>query len=211
MSEQINRQIRVLIADDHDIVRGGLATIVNFQSDMTVVGEAANGTEAVELFDLSAPDVTLMDLRMPKMDGVAAINAIRARYPKAGIIVLTTFDGDEDIFRALKAGARGYLLKDAGRNQLFAAIRFVSRGDRFVPADIASKLAERIGGNELTARELEVLRGIIEGLANKEIAAHLGIAEGTVKIHLNNIFSKLNVTDRTQAALTAIRRGILHL
>jgi two-component system, NarL family, response regulator len=204
-------KIRILIADDHAIVRSGIAAIIGFQPDMEIAGEAENGKQAVELFQKLRPDVGLLDLRMPEMDGAAAIKLIRRDYPHAALIVLTTFDGDEDIFRALKAGAKSYLLKDTPREELLEAIRAVYAGRKFVTPEIALKLADRIAGNDLTPRELQILQGIGGGLANKEIARSLNISEGTVKIHVNNIFSKLNVADRTQAALTAIKRGILKL
>ena len=210
-SAEKSDKIKILIADDHAIVRSGLAAILGFQTDLIVVGEAENGQQAVELFCRLNPDVALVDLRMPEKDGVTAIKEIRQIFPLAKIIVLTTFDGDEDIFRALQAGAKSYLLKDTPREDLLAAIRAVVAGRTFVSSEVACKLTERFGENKLTARELEVLQGIVDGLANKAIAAKLNISEGTVKIHVNNIFSKLDVADRTQAALTAIRRGILHL
>jgi two-component system NarL family response regulator len=178
---------------------------------MTVVAEAANGRQALEFFRQHRPDVTLMDLRMPEMDGIEAITAIRKEFPDSRFIVLTTFDGDEDIYRALQAGARSYLLKDMLQDGLIEAIRAVHAGQRRIPAQVANRLAERMDRTELTSRELEVLRLIVEGKSNKEIAAQLSIAEGTVKIHINNILSKLGVTDRTQAATFALKRGIIHL
>lgn len=202
-------KIKVLIADDHLVVRSGLVSIVESQEDMSVVGEADNGLEAVIKYRELQPDVVLMDLQMPEIDGATAIKTIKNDYPHSRIIVLTTFDGDEDIFRALKAGAAGYLLKDAGRNELLAAIRNVYAGQKFLQPNVAAKLAERVYGNELTGREFEILEGIVDGFANKEIAAKYNITEGTVKNHINSILSKLNVTDRTQAALAAIRRGLV--
>jgi len=209
MSEQ--SPIRVLVVDDHFVVRMGLTTLINSQPDMTVVGDAANGKQGVELFRANHPDVTLMDLRMPEMGGVDAINAIRQEAPDCKIIVLTTFDGDEDIFRAFQAGARAYLLKDMHHDELLSAIRAVNQGQRFIPPAIANRLAERMPRSELTARELEVLRLIVKGMSNKEIAATLFITEGTVKIHVNNVLGKLGVSDRTKAATTALQRGIVHL
>lgn len=206
-----NEKIRILIADDHLVVRSGLVSIVESQDDMLVVGEAANGLEAVIKFRELSPDVVLMDLRMPEIDGVSAIKTIKGDYPNSRIIVLTTYDGDEDIFRALKAGAIAYLLKDAGRGDLLAAIRAVHAGQKFIQPSVAQKLAERVYGNDLTSREQEILEGILEGCANKEIAAKLNITEGTVKNHINSILAKLNVTDRTQAALTALKRGLVRL
>ena len=204
-------EIRVLVVDDHFVVRMGLTTLINTQSDMTVVGEATNGKQAVELFRAEKPDVTLMDLRMPEMNGVEAITAIRNEYPDCRIIVLTTYDGDEDIYRAFQAGARAYLLKDMHRDELLEAIRSVYRGQRFIPPVVASSLADRMPRSELTSRELEVLKLIVKGMSNKEIASTLEITEGTVKVHVNNVLGKLGVSDRTKAATTAIQRGIVHL
>ena len=206
-----DKPIRVLIADDHFVVRMGLAAVIKTQPDMDVVAEATTGKQAVELFRQHRPDITLMDLRMPEMDGIEAITAIRQEFPESRFIVLTTYDGDEDIYRALQAGARAYLLKDMLRDGLVEAIRAVHAGQRRIPAEVANRLAERMNRTELTARELEVLRLIVLGRNNKEIAAELRIAEGTVKIHINNILSKLGVSDRTQAATFALQRGIVHL
>jgi two-component system NarL family response regulator len=204
--------IRVLIADDHPVVREGVAAMIERRPDMTVVGEAATGREAVAAYRAARPDVVLMDLRMPDMTGVEAIGAIRGEFPGARIIVLTTYDGDEDIYRGLQAGARAYLLKDAPRDDLLDAIRAVHAGQSRIPPAVAARLAERVlAGPELTARELEVLRGIVAGRSNKEIGAALGISEGTVKAHVNSILSKLGVADRTQAVTTALQRGIVHL
>ena len=203
--------IRILITDDHPVVREGLAAMIERRPDMTVVGEAGNGLEAVERFRSCQPDVALMDLRMPEMDGVEAITAIRREFPAARIIVLTTFDGDEDIYRGLRAGARGYLLKDAGREGLLEAIRAVHAGQSWIPPDVASKLAERVTGPDLTAREMDVLSLLAEGRSNQAIAALLFISEATVKTHVNSILTKLGVADRTQAVTTALRRGIVHL
>jgi two-component system, NarL family, response regulator len=206
-----DKPIRVLIADDHFVVRMGLTAVVTTQPDMAVVAEAANGRQALELFRHHRPDVTLMDLRMPEMDGIEAITAIRKEFPDSRFIVLTTFDGDEDIYRALQAGARSYLLKDMLQAGLVEAIRAVHAGQRRIPAEVAARLAERMDRTELTSREMEVLGLIVKGKSNKEIAASLKIAEGTVKIHINNILSKLGVSDRTQAATFALQRGIIHL
>jgi len=203
--------IKVLVVDDHFVVRMGLTTLINSQPDMTVVGEATNGKQGAELFRERRPDVTLMDLRMPEMNGVEAITAIRAEYADARIIVLSTYDGDEDIYRAFQAGARAYLLKDMHHDELVTAIRAVSQGQRFIPPAIAGRLAERMPRSELTARELEVLKLIVKGMSNKEIGSALSITEGTVKIHVNNLLGKLGVSDRTKAATTAIQRGIVYL
>jgi two-component system NarL family response regulator len=204
--------IRVLIADDHPVVREGVAAMIERRPDMTVVGVAATGREAVAAYRAARPDVVLMDLRMPDMTGVEAIGAIRGEFPGARIIVLTTYDGDEDIYRGLQAGARAYLLKDAPRDDLLDAIRAVHAGQSRIPPAVAARLAERVlAGPELTARELEVLQGIVAGRSNKEIGAALGISEGTVKAHVNSILGKLGVADRTQAVTTALQRGIVHL
>jgi DNA-binding NarL/FixJ family response regulator len=203
--------IRILLADDHFVVRMGLSTLINTHDDMSVVGEAANGKQAVEMFRALRPDVTLMDLRMPEMNGVEAIIAIRAQEPDARIIVLTTYDGDEDIYRAFQAGARAYLLKDMHHDDLLGALKAVHQGQRFIPPAIANRLAERIPRSELTTRELEVLKLIVKGMSNREIAATLFITEGTVKIHVNNLPGKLGVSDRTKAATTALQRGLVHL
>lgn len=203
--------IRILIADDHPIVRAGLAALIARRDDMTVVGEGENGQEAVELYRRHRPDVALIDLRMPQMDGIEAIRAIRAEYPDARCILLTTFDGDEDIYRGLQAGALAYLLKDVPREQLIEAIRAVAAGQTRIPADVASKLALRIRHPDLTPRELEVLQQMAAGHSNLEIGVALYIAEGTVKAHVNSILNKLAVNDRTQAVTTAIKRGIVHL
>ena len=207
----MNASIRLMIADDHHIVRQGLTALLNTVADFSVVVEASNGEEAVRCFDQHRPDVTLMDLRMPVLGGVEAVTAIRARHPAARIIVLTTFDGDEDIYRALQAGAKGYLLKGMFGDELIDAIRVVNSGRSRIPAPVAERLAERMGGPGLTARELEVLQLVVAGCSNKEIGSKLHISEATVKTHINNLLSKLRVSDRTQAATTALQRGIVHL
>ena len=203
--------IRILVADDHNVVRQGLVALIKTVSDMTVVAEAADGAQAVELFRKYKPDVTIMDLRLPIMSGVEAITHIRRDFPSARILVLTTFDGDENIFRALQAGARGYLLKDMFGDELMEAIRGVHAGKTRIPAPIAQRLAERMGGPSLTNRELEVLKLIVSGKSNKDIGNDLSISEATVKTHINSILSKLGVSDRTQAATTALQRGIVEL
>jgi two-component system NarL family response regulator len=206
-----SNQIRILIVDDHPVVREGLAAIINRQPDMKVVAEAGDGLEAINVFSEHRPDVTLMDLRLPRASGVEAIGAIRRDHTSARIIVLTTYDGDEDIFRALQAGAQGYLLKDVFREELLQAIRTVHAGLRCIPSGVANRLAERMGEPELTQRETEVLTLIVRGHSNKDIAIALSITEGTVKGHVNSILSKLGVSDRTQAATTALQRGIVPL
>lgn len=203
--------IRILIADDHSVVREGLAAMIARRADMQVVAEAGDGQQAVELARRHRPDVILMDLRMPELGGVAAIHQIMADVPTARVIVLTTFDGDEDIYRALQAGARAYLLKDTPREALLEAIRAVQAGQKRIPPEVAAKLADRLLAPELSARELDVLRQIVAGRSNKEAGAALGISEGTVKVHVNNLLGKLGVADRTQAVTEALRRGLVRL
>ena len=199
--------IRILIADDHAVVRDGLAAMLSFQTDMAIAGHAKNGREAVEQFRVVRPDVVLMDLAMPEVDGVAAILSIRSEFPEARILVLTTYDGDENVYRALENGARGYLLKD-----LLTAIRKVHSGSTHVSERAAAKLVERtMAGGALSAREIEVLNLVATGKSNKEIAGLLFISEGTVKTHVLSIHVKLGVTDRTEAVVTAIKRGILRI
>lgn len=205
------KQIRVLIADDHPIVREGLATMVERRADMQVVGEAGNGKEAVDAFNRLQPDVTLMDLRMPEMDGTDAILEIRKTHPNARVIVLTTYDTDENIFRGLRAGAKAFLLKDAPRERLMDAIRTVAAGQTDIPPEVAAKLAMRMNSPELTRRETEVLHLMAAGQSNLEIGNMLCISEGTVKSHVNSILSKMAVSDRTQAVTLAIKRGLVIL
>ena len=204
-------KIRILVAEDHLVARVGVTTIVNMQPDMTVVAEAANGQQAVDMFRAHKPDVTLLDLRMPGMGGVAAATAIRAEFPGARMIALTTYGGDEDIRRALAAGVSAYLTKDVLHDELLKAIRAVHAGQTYLPAAVAASLAAQLPRPELSAREVQVLELIVQGLANKQIAYSLSIAEHTVKNHVKNILSKLGVQDRTQAATAAIQRGIIHL
>jgi two-component system NarL family response regulator len=205
--EQVD-QIKILIADDHPFFVDGLAANIETEPDMTIVARAADGLVAVALVREHSPDVILMDLRMPVMNGVEAITQIMRDAPASRIIVLTTYDGDEDIHRALKAGAKAYLLKDAFREELLAAIRGVHSGGRHIPPRVAGRLAERMGAGELTERELEVLRLVAGGRSNREIGEALSIAEGTVKAHVNNILNKLNANDRTHAAMLALERGL---
>ncbi len=203
--------IRIMIVEDHNIVRQGLAALLKTVPEFLIVAEAADGQQAVDLYRAHQPDITLMDLRLPKVNGVEAIAKIRKDSPGARIIVLTTFDGDEDIYRALQAGARGYLLKGMEADELMAAIRAVYAGKSRIPAPVAERLAERVSGTALTERETEVLKLIVGGNSNKEIAAALYISEATVKTHINSLFGKLGVSDRTQAATTALQRGLAHL
>jgi two-component system NarL family response regulator len=202
--------IRILIAEDHTVVRDGLVAIIRQEQDMTVVGDTGDGQQAVELWKKHRPDVTLMDLRMPVLDGVNAIYQIRAVDPNARIIVLTTYDGDEDIYRGMRAGARSYLLKDVRREELFLCIREVHAGKTYIPPAIAAKLAERMPAEALTPREHEVLQLLAEGKPNKIIASDLSISEVTVKSHVQSLFRKLNVLSRTEALAVANRKGLLH-
>ncbi|MFZ0661815.1 MAG: response regulator transcription factor [Acidobacteriaceae bacterium] len=211
MSEASNEPIRLLVVDDHAIVRKGLVALLNTVEGLSVIAEASDGEEAIEAYRAHRPDVTLMDLRLPKLGGADAIARIRREYPAARVIVLTTFDGDEDIFRALQAGAKGYLLKGMDAAELTEAIRAVYAGKSKIPPFVAEKLAGRMGGPALTARELEVLKRIVAGRSNKEIGGDLHISEATVKTHINSILSKLGVSDRTQAATSALQRGIVYL
>lgn len=205
------KKIRILFVDDHPMLRAGLEATIRGEDDLEAVAEAESGVEAVEEFRKWRPDVVLMDLRLPGMNGVEAIQKIREIDAGAKIIVLTTYDGDEDIYRAFTAGARAYLLKDMLRREMVDAIRAVYAGQRYVSPTVAARLAARAPRQELTAREVEILGQVVRGLGNKQIAGELGLAEGTVRIHLSNIFEKLGVHDRTQAAIQAIQRGIVHL
>jgi two-component system NarL family response regulator len=207
----MSEKIRILVAEDHLVARVGVTTIVNMQDDMTVVAEASNGHQAVEMFRLHQPDVTLLDLRMPGMGGVEAALVIRSEFPGARMIALTTYGGDEDIRRALAAGVHAYLTKDVLHDELLKAIRAVNVGQTYLPAAVAASLAAQLPRPDLSAREVQVLALIVQGQANKQIAFSLGIAEHTVKNHVKNILSKLGVQDRTQAATAAIQRGIIHL
>jgi len=203
--------IRILVIEDHNVVRQGLVALLSVIDDLEVVGEAADGVEAIAQYRRHKPDIALVDLRLPRLSGVEVIQRIRMEIPSARFIVLTTYDGDEDIFRALQAGAKSYLLKGMTSDELTTAIRAVHAGKSHIPAEIAQKLAERMGTEELTQRELDVLEQIVSGKSNREIAAELTISEATVKTHINSLLSKLGVTDRTQAATEAIQRGIVPL
>ncbi|MGA3033579.1 MAG: response regulator transcription factor [Terracidiphilus sp.] len=204
-----NETIRVLVVEDHNVVRQGLVALLSLVEGIQVVGEAADGVEAIAQFRKHQPDVTLIDLRLPKMSGVEVIQRVRMETPQARFVVLTTYDGDEDIYRALKGGAKAYLLKGMTTDELISTIREVHAGKSHIPPAIAERLAERVGTEDLTPRESEVLEQIVSGKSNKEIATELGISEATVKTHINTLLSKLGVTDRTQAATAAIRRGIV--
>ena len=203
--------IRVLCVDDHRLMREGIARIVGLQNDMTVVAEASNGEEAVQQFLRHQPDVTLMDLQLPTMNGLQAIGAIRRAQPDARIVVLTMYHGDEDIHRALEAGARGYLLKDTLPDDLIRVIREVHAGQRSIPPEIAAALEQRASQPVLTLRESQVLDLLATGKRNKEIAASLGISGDTASAHIKSIFVKFNVHDRTAALAEALRRGIIHI
>ena len=203
--------IRVLVVDDHPVVRQGLIGVLEEAPDIVIVGQGRNGHEAIAVFQQQQPDVTLMDLRMPEMEGVPAITVICKEFPNARIIVLTTYDTDEEIYRGLRAGAKGYLLKDSEPEELLTAIRSVNRGQQYIPPNVAAKLVQRMTGPELSDRELEVLQLIGQGMSNQEISTALNISESTVKTHVNRILSKLEVKDRTQAAIIALKRGIANL
>ena len=203
--------IRILTVDDHQLLREGIAAVLEAQEGMTLVAQASNGREAVESFRRLRPDVTLMDLRMPDMSGIEAITAIRAEFSEARIIVLTTYAGDAQAAAALKAGAAGYLLKNLVRKELIETIRAVHAGKRRIPPEIATEIAEHVADDALTGREVEVLRRVAAGKSNKLIAAELDISEGTVKTHMKSILPKLDASDRTHAVMIALKRGILDL
>jgi DNA-binding NarL/FixJ family response regulator len=203
--------IRVLSVDDHPLLREGIAALVNAESDMKLVAEASNGSEAVEKFRLHRPDVTLMDLQMPALNGIDAIIGIRSEFPNARIIVLTTYEGDVQILRALKAGARAYILKGHVHRELLDTIRAVHSGQKRIPTEVAAELADHATEDALSSREIDVLRLIATGNANKEIACQLSIAEETVKSHVTNILAKLGANDRTHAVTIALKRGIIEL
>lgn len=202
-------RIRILSVDDHPLLRAGIAFVLQGEADMVLVGEATNGREALESFRAHRPDVTLMDLQMPVMDGIDAIIAIRSEFPKARIIVLTTYKGDVQAFRAFKAGAAGYLLKSMLREELLSTIRIINAGQRRIPPEIAAELAEHVTEDALSEREIEILRLVSNGTSNKMIASQLELTEPTVKSHMKNILSKLGANDRTHAVTIATKRGFL--
>jgi DNA-binding NarL/FixJ family response regulator len=209
MSDKVT--IRVLSVDDHPLIREGIATIINSQQDMELVSQASSGTEAIQQYREHQPDVTLMDLRLPDLSGIDAMIAIRTEFPEARIIMLTTFEGDVEVQRALQAGARGYLLKNMPPSEMLEVIRQVRAGKKRVPAAVAAQLAEHMSDEALTAREVEVLRKVADGNRNKDIADLLFISEETVKVHIKHIMDKLGAKDRTQAIAIAVRRGIIEL
>ncbi len=203
--------IRVFTVDDHPLLREGIATLVNCQPNMTLVGQASTGHEAIQGFRRHRPDVTLLDLRLPDMNGIDVMVAIRAEFPEARLLVLTTFDGDVEIQRALAAGAQGYLLKSMPPGQMVEAIRHVHAGRKRIPPEVAAHIAEHLGEETLTGRELEVLREVASGNRNRDIAERLFISEETVKVHVKHLMEKLGASDRTQAVAIAVRRGIIQL
>jgi len=209
MSEQV--RIRILSVDDHPLLREGIAILIENQPDMILVAQAATGREAIQQFRQHQPDVTLMDLRLPDISGIDALIAIRADYPNACVVMLTTFEGDVEIQRALEAGARGYLLKTTPAKDLVEIIRQAHAGKKRIPAEVAAHLAEHMGDDALTPREVEVLRHLAEGNRNKDIGEQLFISEETVKVHIKHIMEKLGASDRTQAVAIAVRRGIIQL
>jgi two-component system, NarL family, response regulator len=206
-----SEKMKVMVVDDHPLMRVGVASIVNARPDMTVVAQTGTGEEAVKLFFKHQPDVTLMDLRLPTMSGVDAIRSIRSSYPRARFVVLTTYEGDADIHRALEAGAQGYVIKGMPYQTLVDALNRVHQGGRFLPPPVARALASRMPNSDLSAREQEVLRLLASGKSNRDIASTLGITEATVKCHVSAILLRLNVSDRTEAVVTALHRGLVHL
>ena len=207
----VTQTLGILCVDDHPLVRKGIAAILANETDMKLVAEAGSGSEAVNAFRQFHPDITLMDLRMPGMDGIEATKQIRQIDPEAKIIALTSYDGDQEIYRALEAGVRGYILKESVHTEIVRAIRVVQSGKRLMPPEVAERLSEHFPQVALTPREIEVLQYVAKGFGNKEIGVRLGTAAGTVKMHLQNILSKLGASDRTHAVTLAIRRGIIHI
>jgi two-component system, NarL family, response regulator len=210
-TEATGPKIRVILADDHPVVRDGLAAMVNRQPDMEVVAEASDGEEATALYEQHKPDVMVLDLRMPKRDGVTVVQIVLEAHPGARILIMTTYDGDEDIFRCLSQGAKGYLLKDAPRTEILSAIRAVSQDRPYTSSSIAAKALQRMSKPSLTQRELDVLQLLAEGRSNKDIARRLNITEGTAKTHVKAILTKLDAISRTEAVAVAHKRGMIHL
>lgn len=211
MLHSTDNRIGIMVVDDHPLLREGIAAVIEGQADMVLLAEATNGVEAIEQFAKHRPDITLMDLQMPAMNGIDAIIAIRAHAPTARIVVLTTYHGDVQALRAFRAGASGYLLKSMLRKELVDTIRMVHAGGRRIPPEIASEIAEHAAGDELSAREIDVLRQVAGGNANKRVASQLGISEETVKAHMKSILSKLSANDRTHAVIIALKRGIIEV
>ena len=207
----VAKKIRVILADDHPVVRDGLANMVNQQPDMQVVAEAGDGDEAIAMYEVHQPDVMVLDLRMPKRDGVAVVQHVLEVHPKARLLIMTTYDGDEDIFRSLSQGAKGYLLKDAPRQEILSAIRAVSQDQPYTSSSIATKALQRMAKPSLTQREVDVLQLLAQGRSNKDIARRLDITEGTAKTHVKAILTKLDAISRTEAVAVAHRRGLVHL
>ena len=205
------KQLTVLIADDHPVVREGLTAIIQLQPDLRVIAEASNGRDAVEKFFSYRPDIALLDLRMPLMSGVEAVEAIYEKEPRARLAILTSYESEEEIYRALRAGAQGYVLKDAPAADLIACIRAMSEGRTWIPPGIGAKLAKRVKGQELTSREMEVLRTLVQGKSNKEIGTLLDIAESTVKVHVTHVLEKLKASGRTEAISVALKRGLIRM
>ena len=211
MHKQESRCIRVLIADDHPVVRTGLTSMLSAQQQVEVIGSVSNGHDALLAVQQEMPDILLLDLRMPGLDGIETLHALKEMQTATRVIILSSFEADEDIYRSVRAGAMGYLLKDTPKNQMLEAISAVHAGKRYIKGQIASRLAERMLRSSITARELEILEMIAKGLTNKQIASALSISENTVRNHLNSIMEKLEVSDRTEAATTAIQQGIIRL
>lgn len=207
----VSRKIRVILADDHPVVRDGLAAIVNQQPDMEVAAEAGDGEAAIALYEQQRPDVMVLDLRMPKCDGVTVVQRVLEAHPQARLLIMTTYDGDEDIFRSLSQGAKGYLLKDAPRQEILSAIRAVSEDRPYTSSSIAAKALQRMAKPSLTQRELDVLQLLAQGRSNKDIARRLSITEGTAKTHVKAILAKLDAISRTEAVAVAHKRGLIHL
>lgn len=209
MQSHDNNIIRILIVDDHPVVCSGLTSMLSVQAGIEVIGSASSGEEALSIVRRDLPDLMLLDLRMPGMDGIGVLNALKKMERAPRVVVLTSFEKEEDIYRAIRAGAHGYLLKDTSESEMIAAINIVFSGKRYIPRDIAARLTERMMRSDLTARELQILELLAQGSTNKQIAGNLSISDNTVRHHVNNIMEKLQVTDRTEAVATALRNGVL--